>query len=61
MMRKSGEQHRQSDDDLRDKGRDDLPEGLTRPRKGPVNKSTGRHAETGQDEPEPPGQPAGGE
>jgi hypothetical protein len=51
-------------DALADEGRD-TPEGLKRPRKGPIDKNVGRtYEEAAKDaerQPQSPGQPAGGE
>ena len=47
--------------DLKDEGRD-VPEGLKRPRKAPLDKDVGRaYEEAAKQEPQSPGQPARGE
>ena len=46
--------------DLQDEGRD-TPEGLKRPRKGPLNKDAARAYEEAAKQPQSPGQPAKGE
>jgi hypothetical protein len=52
-----------SQGDLRNEGPDrDTPEGLKRPRKGPLDKDAGRRAQAESvQQPQSPGEPAGGE